>query len=116
MRGQLIIHHCIEPRIGVIIQYTRNAHCSKYIKMAWLLYSSDITLEIKQHAWGRGIDPWLVNELYLHKNFEAFFNERSGGCVKELYPTVTIRQIMFGFKMKPLPRERCETCFDRKFI
>lgn len=62
------------------------------------------------------IDPWLVDELYLHKNFERFFNERAGPAENGLYPTVTIRQIMWGLKMKPLPRERWETCFDRRLI
>lgn len=62
------------------------------------------------------IDPWLVDELYLHVNFESFFNKRSGKCSNELYPTVTIRQIMWGLKMKPLPKERWETCFDRRII
>lgn len=62
------------------------------------------------------IDSWLVDELYLHINFETFFNERAGKCVNDLYPTVTIRQIMWGLKMKPLPRERWETCFDRRLI
>ena len=106
----------MEPRIGVIIQYTRNVHCSKYIKMALAVIQQRYNSRNKTTCWGGGIGPWLVDELYLHKNFEAFFNERSGECVKELCPTVTIRQIMFGFKMKPLPRERWETCFDRKFI
>ena len=62
------------------------------------------------------IDPWLVDEIYLHKNFEVFFNDRAGKCIDGIYPTVTIRQIMWGLKMKPLPRERWETCFDRKLI
>ena len=62
------------------------------------------------------IDPWLVDELYLHTNFEGFFNERAGDLENSLYPTVTIRQIMWGLKMKPLPRERWETCFDRRLI
>lgn len=62
------------------------------------------------------IDPWLVDELYLHKNFEQFFNERAGPAENGLYQTVTIRQIMWGLKMKPLPRERWETCFDRRLI
>ena len=52
----------------------------------------------KTTFWG-SIDPWLVDELYLHKNFEAFFNERSGECAKELYSTVTIRQIMWGLRL-----------------
>lgn len=62
------------------------------------------------------IDPWLVDELYLHTKFEEFFNERAGESKEGLYPTVTIRQIMWGLKMKPLPRERWETCFDRRLI
>lgn len=62
------------------------------------------------------IDPWLDDELYLHDKFEKFFNERSGESENGLYPTVSIRQIMWGLKMKPLPKERWETCFDRKLI
>lgn len=62
------------------------------------------------------IDPWLTDELYLHRGFKKFFDERSGEIVGELYPTVTIRQIMWALKIKPIPRERWETCFDRKAI
>lgn len=62
------------------------------------------------------IDQWLVDDLYLHERFESFFNERAGKCESGLYPTVTIRQIMWGLKMKPLPKERWETCFDRRLI
>ena len=63
------------------------------------------------------IDPWLVDALYLHSGFKKFFDERSGKCSSDgLYPTVTIRQIMWALKMKPLKRERWETCFDRRNI
>ena len=33
-----------------------------------------------------------------------------------LYPTVTIRQIMWALKIKPIPKERWETVFDRSDI
>lgn len=33
-----------------------------------------------------------------------------------LYPTVTVRQMMWALKMKPMPKERWETVFDRKEI
>lgn len=69
----------------------------------------------KSTYWGE-IDPWLIDELYLHAKFGDFFDERAGECKNGLYPTVTIRQIMWGLKMKPLPRERWETCFDRRLI
>lgn len=68
----------------------------------------------KSTTWGE-IDPWLTDDLYLHKNFKTFFDERAGEIEDGLYPTVTIRQIMWALKMKPLKRERWETCFDRRF-
>jgi len=62
------------------------------------------------------VDPWLSDCLYLHPKFREFFNERGGDCEDGLYPTVTIRQIMWALKMKPLKRERWETVFDRRSI
>ena len=62
------------------------------------------------------IDPWLTDELYLHDRFKEFFDERSGKCVEGLYPTVSVRQIMWALKMKPIKRERWETSFDRRLI
>lgn len=71
--------------------------------------------ETKSTTWTE-IDPWLTDELYLHPNFREFFDERSGECIDGLYPTVSVRQIMWGLKLKPLPRERWETYFDRRLI
>ena len=62
------------------------------------------------------IDEWLINDIYLHPKFEEFFNERAGNCENGFYPTVTIRQLMWGLKMKPLKRNRWETCFDRRLV
>lgn len=62
------------------------------------------------------IDSWLTDELYLHPCFKEYFDRRAGECVEGLYPTVSIRQIMWALKMKPIPRERWETCFDRQNI
>ena len=69
----------------------------------------------KQTWWGE-IDPWLTDELYLHPNFKEYFDRRAGKSVNGLYPTVTIRQIMWALKMKPISRERWETVFDRRDI
>jgi hypothetical protein len=62
------------------------------------------------------IDPWLTDILYMHPKFKEFFDERAGECTDGLYPTVTIRQIMWKLKIKPIKRERWETCFDRRDI
>lgn len=67
-------------------------------------------------TWWDAIDPWLTDELYLHPKFKSFFDERAGLCTDGIYPTVTIRQIMWALKMKPIKRERWETCFDRRDI
>lgn len=69
----------------------------------------------KSTRWSQ-IDPWMTDVLYLHPKFKTFFDSRAGECENGLYPTVTIRQIMWALKMKPLKRERWETCFDRRNI
>lgn len=69
-----------------------------------------------KRTWWSEIDPWLTDRLYLHEGFKKYFDERAGERIDGLYPTVTIRQIMWALKMKPLKRERWETCFDRKDI
>ena len=63
------------------------------------------------------IDPWLVDQLYLHKGFLAYFKQYA----KErddmgLYPTITVRQIMWKLRMKPLKRAPWETVFDKSPI
>lgn len=67
-------------------------------------------------TWWSEVDPWLTDALYLHPKFKAFFDERAGEKKDGLYPTVTIRQIMWALKMKPIKRERWETVFDRREI
>ena len=69
-----------------------------------------------KHTYWDAIDPWLTDDLYLHPNFKKFFEERAGESVNGLYPTVSIRQIMWGLKMKPMRRDRWETYFDRRVI
>lgn len=72
--------------------------------------------EETKSTWWSEIDPWLTDVIYLNQRFKAFFDKRSGTCTDGLYPTVTIRQIMWALKMKPLPKERWETVFDRQDI
>ena len=71
--------------------------------------------EHKTTWWGE-MDPWLTDDIYLHPGFREYFDKRAGTCTDGLYPTVTVRQLMWALKMKPLPRERWETCFDRRSV
>ncbi len=62
------------------------------------------------------IDPWLTDVIYLHPNFKRYFDRTAQKSTDGLYPTVTIRQIMWALKMKPLPKQRWETVFDHRDI
>lgn len=72
--------------------------------------------EETKSTWWSEVDPWLTDDLYLHHRFKEFFDDRAGTCTDGLYPTVSIRQIMWALKMKPIKRERWETAFDRRII
>lgn len=65
-----------------------------------------------KHTWWTEIDPWLVEDIYRQDGFEKYFNKMAAEPVKDIYPTVSLRQIMWALKMKPLKREPWETLFD----
>lgn len=71
---------------------------------------------ISKHTWWGEIDPWLTDRLYLHPRFLEYFKAHADEGPDGLYSTVTIRQIMWGLKMKPLPKESWETVFDHSHI
>lgn len=72
--------------------------------------------ETKRTYWD-SIDPKVVDDIYLHPNFYSFFESRASEMDSEgLYSTVTVRQIMWALRMKPLPKHRWETVFDRRDI
>jgi hypothetical protein len=67
-------------------------------------------------TWWDAIDSSLIDDLYLHKAFYPVFLQYAKRPVSHLYPTLTIRQLMWALRMKPLPREPWETAFDHKPI
>ena len=69
-----------------------------------------------KHTWWSEIDPWLTDEIYLHPKFREYFDERAEKPTNDIYPTVTVRQLMWALKMKPLAKSRWETVFDRKDV
>lgn len=59
----------------------------------------------KARWWG-AVDPWLSGDIYMNENFRAVFDENAlGPDEKGLYPTITVRRIMWLLRMKPLRRE-----------
>lgn len=72
--------------------------------------------ETKATYWST-IDPWLTDKIYLHEGFRQYFDSHAKKKnTKGEYPTVTVRQIMWALRMKPLKKERWETVFDRSLI
>lgn len=63
--------------------------------------------ELKTKSW-RELDPWLANDIYLQPGFLDYFNANAGYPVDGLYPTVTVRKIMWSLRMKPLRKEYWE--------
>ena len=70
-----------------------------------------------KRSWWTEIDPWLTDAIYLHPGFLTYF--RTHADIPDrygLYPTVTVRSLMWALKMKPIRKERWETVFDRKEV
>lgn len=117
-------YHCVKPGIFVSM-YGESYSCDHPVYSKCTLFrmgnkglsviQQRYNPDTKHTYWGE-IEPWLTDRLYLHPKFKAYFDERSSEATDGLYPTVTIRQIMWALKMKPLKREQWETCFDRRNI
>ena len=59
--------------------------------------------------WYGPIDSWLADLIMMQPGFEAYFEEHSGYGEDYIYPTVTVRQIMWALKMKPLRKSEWES-------
>lgn len=122
--GVLIRYHYEKPAI-YLSMYGNTYDCNHPVYDKCTLFEIDnrglaviqqrFNSETKSTWWGE-IDPWLTDVIYLHPKFKDFFEKRSGECVDGLYPTVSVRQIMWALKIKPIPKTRWETCFDRRDI
>lgn len=67
-------------------------------------------------TWWSEIDPWLTDDIYLSPGFKIYFDKHAGEAMDGLYPTVTVRKIMWALRMKPLSKEPWDTTFDRKIV
>ena len=117
-------YHYEKPTI-YLSMYGKRYICSHPVYSSCTLFEADNSgLAVIQQrydvytksTWWSDLDPWLTDDLYLHPGFKEYFDKRAGACTDGLYPTVTVRQIMWALKMKPIPRERWETVFDRKDV
>lgn len=71
----------------------------------------------KKTWWADIMDSGLLMDIYYNPKFFEFFERYAKPKDKNgLYPTVTVRQIMWALRMKPLKKKRWETAFDHKDI
>lgn len=55
--------------------------------------------------WYGPIDEGLVDDIYNQPGFDLYFAEHAQAEHDGLYPTVSVRKIMWALRMKPLPAE-----------
>ena len=77
--------------------------------------------DTKNTWWGK-IDDYLVDDIFEHPKFVEYFDKHAKepqqiykvqiGVTDKIYPTVTVRQVMWALRMKPLPKQPWETMFD----
>lgn len=111
MNGRVIT----EVSTAAIIRYTV---CTLYKEGArgLCVIQQRFNEKTKSTYWS-AIDPWLTDKIYLRRGFREYFDSHAGRRNQNgEYPTVTVRQIMWALRMKPIKRERWETVFDRSII
>lgn len=69
----------------------------------------------KRTYWGP-VEPYLINAIFITKDFEKLFERYSSEKLDGSYPTITIRHALHWLKMKPPKKELWETYFDRSII
>ena len=103
-------YHYEPPTICVPV-YGETYRCNHPVYSKCTLYTmEDRSLAVIQQRY------YFRNPIFLHPKFMDYFNKMAGPCAGGLYPTVTIRQLMWALKMKPLKRQPWETCFDHSPI
>lgn len=54
--------------------------------------------------WYGSLEPWLAELIFENDGFELYFAKNCGDCKDGIFPTVTVRQIMWALRMKPLEK------------
>lgn len=101
-----IKHYCNHPIYNVCTLYLID---NKGLAVIQQRFDSDT-----KHTYWTDIDPWLANDIYINPKFLEYFEEKANCPKTDIYPTVTVRQIMYALHIKPLLKEFWETAFDHK--
>lgn len=55
------------------------------------------------------VDDYLANAIYMAKGFMKMFKEHAKEPVNGLYPTFTVRQVMWHLRLNPIPKQSWES-------
>lgn len=70
---------------------------------------------LKLYWWGP-IDSCLVDDIYNHPRFFEVFVRYAKEPEDDIYPTITVRKLMWALRMKPLAKEEWEFAEKTGFI
>ena len=66
--------------------------------------------KIKKVRWWGPIEPWIAGDIWKHPEFGKYMIRNAGEPNdKGVYPTITLRKLMWRLRMKPLRREPWES-------
>lgn len=95
-----MVHECDHP------VYSK---CTLYLKdgRGVAIVQKRFNKQSKMFWWGP-IDPWLVDDISSQAGWSEWFDKNAEEPDDHIYPTFTIRKVMWALRMKPLPRESYE--------
>lgn len=59
--------------------------------------------------WYGPVESWLMDEISRQPGYTSYFDEHAEKPSDGIYPTVTVRQIMWALRMKPLRKDEWES-------
>lgn len=65
----------------------------------------------RKWTWWGAIDKELEKAIINHPEFDGYFRAKALPCMDNLYPTVTVRQVMWALRLPPLKKAQWETRF-----
>jgi hypothetical protein len=56
-------------------------------------------------TWWGPIDPWLVDDIFSQPGFWEVFSKYADRSSVGIFPTISVRKLMWELRMKPIKRE-----------
>ena len=101
------VYHCNHPMYNTGTIFTDEERLKGLV-----IVQKRFNKNLKIFWWGP-IDPWLSDDLVMCADWNDWFNEHAEEKNKDgLYPTYSIRKVMWAMRLKPLKKEEYEQWLD----